>query len=216
MIGVMVELSKKQTLSSAAKFLREHQENEEITPRLYNIINKELTDRTNQALSVNLGYGERCLIEDFVMDIDDLGNELHTDAMGLLWSLLNTERASDILNSVTNILKGEEYWDYLQKLGSNLNKENKGEVMQVLARYELNSVTHLPWALDLFATEEAQVLKSSENPAIHKAMLGLLNRASKKDTKFSHHYIVDVNDRVLEIMPGFLGMNSVLVRAAKM
>lgn len=216
MIGVMIELSKKSTLSSAAKFLREHQEAEEITPRLYNILNKELTNRVNQALSINLGYGKRCLIEDFVLDIDDLGNVLHEDAMGLLWSLLNTERASDILNAVTNILKGEEYWDYLSKLGKNLTKEHKGEVMQVLARYELNSVTHLPWALDLFATEEAQVLKASENPAIHKAMVGLLNRANKKATKFSHHYIVDVNDRVLEIMPGFLGTNSVLVRAAQL
>ena len=216
MIGVMVELGKKQTLSAAAKFLREHQENEEITPRLYNILNKELTNRVNQALSVNLGYGKRCQIEDFVLDIDDLGNVLHDDAMGLLWSLLNTERASDILNSVTNILKGEEYWDYLQKLGHNLNKEHKGEVMQVLARYELNSVTHLPWALELYATDEAQVLKASENPAVHKAMVGLLTRVGKKPTKFSHHYIVDVNDRVLEVMPGYLGSNSVLVRAAQL
>lgn len=215
MIGVMVELSKKQTLSAAAKFLREHQENDEITPRLYNIINKELTKRTNQALSVNLGYGKQCLIEDFVLDIDDLGNELHNDAMGLLWSLLNTERAADIINSVTNILKGEEYWDYLAKLGKNLNKEHKADVMQVLARYELNSVTHLPWSLELYATEEAQILKAAENPAVHKAMLGLMTRVGKKATKFSHHYIVDVHDRVLEIMPGYLGANSVLIRAAK-
>lgn len=216
MIGVMVELSKKQTLSAAAKFLREHQENDEITPRLYNILNKELTARVNEALSVNLGYGNRCVIEDFVLDIDDLGNELHNDAMGLLWSLLNTERASDILNSVTNILKGEEYWDYLAKLGKNLNKEHKADVMQVLARYELNSVTHLPWSLELYADKAAQVLKASENPAVHKAMLGLLTRTGKKPTKFSHHYIVDINGRVLEVLPGFLGANSVLVRAASL
>jgi hypothetical protein len=214
MIGVMVELSKKQTLSAAAKFLREHQENDEITPRLYNILNKELTARVNQALSVNLGYGNQCVIEDFVLDIDDLGNELHNDAMGLLWSLLNTERASDILNSVTNILKGEEYWDYLDKLGKNLNKEHKADVMQVLARYELNSVTHLPWSLELYAGKTAEVLKASENPAVHKAMIGLLTRTGKKPTKFSHHYVVDINGRVMEILPGYLGSNSVLVRAA--
>jgi hypothetical protein len=214
MIGVMVELSKKQTLSAAAKFLREHHENDEITPRLYNIIVKELTARVNQALSVNLGYGNRCLIEDFVLDIDDLGNELHNDAMGLLWSLLNTERATDIINSVTNILKGEEYWDYLDKLGKNLNKEHKADVMQVLARYELNSVTHLPWSLELYAGKTAEVLKASENPAVHKAMIGLLTRTGKKPTKFSHHYVVDINGRVLEILPGYLGSNSVLVRAA--
>lgn len=216
MIGVMIELSKKQTLSAVAKFLREHQENEEITPRLFNILNRALTDRVNQALSINLGYGKRCLIEDFVLDIDDLGNELHADAMGLLWSLLNTERASDILNSVTNILKGEEYWEYLNKLGNNLNKEHKADVMQILARYELNSVTHLPWTLELYANEEVQVLKASDNPAVHKAMLGLLQRTGKKTTKFTHHYIVDINHRVLEIMPGYLGSNSVLIRAAQL
>jgi hypothetical protein len=216
MIGVMIELSKKQTLSAVAKFLREHHENEEITPRLYNLLVKDLTARVNEALSVNLGYGKRCLIDDFVLDIDDLGNELHKDAMGLLWSLLNTERASDILNSVTNILKGEEYWEYLNKLGHNLNKEHKGEVMQVLARYELNSVTHLPWTLELYATDEVQTLKASENPAVHKAMIALLARTGKKATKFSRHYIVDVNHRVLEIMPGYLGSNSVLIRAAQL
>jgi hypothetical protein len=214
MIGVMVELSKKQTLSAAAKFLREHQENDEITPRLYNILNQALTERTNQALSVNLGYGNQCVITDFVLDIDDLGNELHNDAMGLLWSLLNTERAADILNSVTNILKGEEYWEYLDKLGKNLNKEHKADVMQVLARYELNSVTHLPWSLELYAGKEAQVLKATENAAVHKAMIALLTRTGKKPTKFSHHYVVDVQGRVMEILPGYLGSNSVLVRAA--
>lgn len=216
MIGVMIELSKKQTLSAAAKFLREHQENEEITPRLYNILNKELTDRVNQALSINLGYGKRCLIEDFVIDIDDLGNALHEDAMGLLWALLNTERAADILNVATNILKGEDYWAYLAKLGKNLTKEHKADVMQILARYEMNSVTHVPWALDLYATAETQSLKASDNAAVHKAMVGLLSRTGKKSTKFSHHYIVDINSRVLEVIPGYLGSNSVLIRAAQL
>lgn len=214
MIGVMIELGKKSTLHDAAKFLRQHLENEEITPRLYNILNTDLTARVNQALSVNLGYGDRLTIADFVMDIDDLGNELHEDAMGLLWSLLNTERASDILHSVTNILKGEEYWDYLAKLGKHLNKEHKGEVMQILARYELCSVTHVPWALELYAGKETQSLKASDNPQVHKGLLALLQRAAKKPTKFSHHYIVDINNRVLEVLPGYLGSNSVLVRAA--
>lgn len=215
MIGVMIELGKKTTLHDAAKFLRLHLENEEITPRLYNLLNNDLTARVNQALAVNLGYGNRLTIADFVMDIDELGDALHEDAMGLLYSLLNTERASDILNAVTNILKGEEYWEYLAKLGRNLNKEHKGEVMQILARYELNSVTHVPWALELYAGAEAQSLKASDNPAVHKGLAALLTRTGSKGTKFAHHYIVDVNDRVLEILPGYLGTNSVLIRAAQ-
>lgn len=216
MIGVMVELSKKPTLSAAAKFLREHQENEEITPRLYTMLNKELTARVNQALAINLGYGNRCQIEDFVTDIDDLGNALHEDAMGLLWSLLNTERAADILNTVTNILKGEDYWNYLSALGKNLTRDHKAEVMQILARYEYNSVTHVPWALELYATKAPQALKASDNGLVHKALVSLLDRATKKGGHYTHHYVVDINGTVLEVLPGYLGTRSVLVRAAEL
>lgn len=212
MIGVMIELAKKTTLVGASKFLRDHLENEKISVRLYNLLNSELTKRTNEALAINLGYGDNLQIADFTMDIEALGNELHVDNMGLLWTLLNTEHAEDIIKATTNILKGDDYWDYLSKLGKNMTRENKADVNNVLARYDLVSVTHLPWALDLF-NENAQVLKSTDNKALHAAMVAILNRTDKASTKFSRHYVIDINDRAVEILPGYLGRESVLIRS---
>ncbi|MND25677.1 hypothetical protein D3C81_144430 [compost metagenome] len=215
MIGVMVELSKKTTLIGVGKFLRDHLENDKISVRLYNLLNKDFTKLTNQTLAINLGYGPKLEIEDFVNDIEDLGDALLEDNMGLLWTILNTERADEIIKSATNILKGDEYWDYLTKLGKNMTRENKAEISSVLARYELVSVTHLPWALDVYENE-AQVVKATDNKQFHAAMIGLLERTGKMETSFSRHYIVDINDRMVEVLPGYLGMNSVLVRSVAM
>ncbi|MNU63348.1 hypothetical protein D3C71_526010 [compost metagenome] len=212
MIGVMIELAKKTTLIGVAKFLRDHLENDKITVRLYNLLNRDFTKLTNQTLSVNLGYGPKLEIEDFVNDIEDLGEALMEDNMGLLWTILNSERADEIIKATTNILKGDEYWDYLTKLGKHMTRENKAEIASVLARYELVSVTHVPWVLDVYE-DEAQVLKATDNPQFHAAMVGLLERTGKLETSFARHYIVDINERMVEVLPGYLGMNSVLVRS---
>lgn len=215
MIGVMLELGKKTTLVQAANFLGDHLEREQITPKLYNVLNEAFTKRVNETLSVNLGYGNSLEIESFVDDIEDLGDALREDNMGLLWTILNSERGEDVIKSVSNILKGDEYWDYLAKLGSHMTRQYKTEVNCVLARYEKVSVTHVPWALEIY-DENAHMLKASEMPEAHAACVALLERTGASAVKFSRHYLVDIYDRVVEVLPGYLGMNSVLVRSVKL
>lgn len=215
MIGVMLELAKKQTLVGAAKFLADHMEREQITARLYNILNDALTVRVNEALAVNLGYGNALEIENFVADIESLGEALLEDQMGLMWTLLNQERAEDIIKAVSNILKGDEYWDYLKKLGDQMTRENKAKVNSILALYEKFSVTHVPWAVEIYG-EQAQIVKASVQPELHAACAAILERTGKQSVKFSRHYIVDAYDRVVEVLPGYLGMKAVLVRTVKL
>ncbi|MCO6704803.1 hypothetical protein [Streptomyces sp. CHB9.2] len=215
MIGVMLELAKKTTLVGAARFLADHMEREQITARLYNVLNEALTERVNEALSINLGYGNALEIENFVADIESLGEALLEDQMGLLWTLLNQERAEDIIKAVSNILKGDEYWDYLSKLGDQMTRENKAKVNSILARFEKFSVTHVPWSVEIYG-EQAQSVKASTQPELHAACVALLDRCKGQAVKFSRHYIVDVYGRVTEVLPGYLGMKAVLVRSVKL
>ncbi|MOA20377.1 hypothetical protein D3C78_1408180 [compost metagenome] len=169
----------------------------------------------NEALAVNLGYGNALEIENFVADIESLGEALLEDQMGLMWTLLNQERAEDIIKAVSNILKGDEYWDYLKKLGDQMTRENKAKVNSILALYEKFSVTHVPWAVEIYG-EQAQIVKASVQPELHAACAAILERTGKQSVKFSRHYIVDAYDRVVEVLPGYLGMKAVLVRTVKL
>jgi hypothetical protein len=215
MIGVMLELAKKQTLVGAAKFLADHMEREQITARLYNVLNEALTARVNEALAVNLGYGNTLEIENFVADIESLGEALLEDQMGLLWTLLNQERAEDIIKPITNILKGDEYWDYLSKLGDQMTRENKAKVNTILARFEKFSVTHVPWSAEIYG-EQAQIVKASNQPDLHAACVAILERCKQQSVKFSRHYLIDCYGRVVEVLPGYLGLKAVLVRSVKL
>lgn len=211
-IGLVKGLTNTKTLTALASRLDDLETEGSIDTKLFNHLNRELTDRVNYALKYNLGYGDGVHIENFVEDIIDLKEFLDNANVGALWNILNEERSLDIIRSVVNVLMGEEYTQYLNRLLVNVPKDVRTQYQNVIGLYNRNSVTHLPWSFDYSISTESTMVNRAETPELYVALSNLLERTNGLVTKFHKHYIVDNQDRIAEVTPGYLANGAILIR----
>lgn len=211
-IGIVKGLSNTKTLTALASRLEDMVDEGLIDNKLFNHLNGELTNSVNYALKHNLGYGDGVHIENFVEDIIGLKEFLDSQNIGTLWNVLNEERATDIIRAVVNVLMGEEYTQYLNRLLVNVPKEDRTQYQNVIGMYNRISVTHLPWSFDYSVSTETTMVNRAETPELYVALNNLLQRTNSLVTTFKKHYIVDNQDRIAEVTPGYLANGAILIR----
>ena len=187
----------------------------DIDKTLYRKLNSRLTQAVNEAVAYNLGYGTALQIEDFAMDIVDLGEELRKDGLFVMWNTLNKERYTSIVLPVLEVLVGSDQSEYLHPLTENTPKEQLREYQNVLSLVETNVVVRLPGIFaDVFSTTEALQVTKEMSPEVLGAVRASFGRHHSKDSKtqIRHHYLVDSVGNVLEVHRGWLIHGSMLVR----
>lgn len=209
-LAKLAELRQCETLVELAATLRET----EMDHLLKSKLNKLLTESVNDAVAYNLGYGKGLNIDDFIYDMDELGEAIRRDGYHTMWHTLNKERYGAVVMPVLEVLTGEEQSAYLNQLIEGTPKEQRKQYQSVLSLVENNVVVHLNGVFGPgFQSDEAlQISKDMDETLLGaiRASFGRHHADNKKRVK--HHYFVDEIGTVLEVHRGWLVPGSMLVR----
>lgn len=209
-LAKLAELRQCETLVELAALLRDT----EMDHLLKTKLNGMLTEAVNDAVAYNLGYGKGLNIDDFIYDMDELGEAIRGDGYHTMWHTLNKERYAAVVMPVLEVLTGEEQSAYLNQLIEGTPKEQRKQYQSVLSLVENNVVVHLSGVFGTgFQSDEAlQITKEMDEPllAAIRSSFGRHHGDQKKRVK--HHYFVDDIGTVLEVHRGWLVPGSMLVR----
>lgn len=209
-LAKLAELRQCETLVELSAMLRDT----DMDMLLKSKLNSILTEAVNDALAYNLGYGKGLNIDDFIYDMDALGEAIRADGYHTMWHTLNKERYSAIALPALEVLTGDNQSAYLYELIDKTPKEQRRQYQSVLSLVENNVVVHLPGVFGPeFRDDEAlQITKEMDEALLGaiRASFGRHHGDQKKRVK--HHYFVDSVGNVLEVHRGWLVPGSMLVR----
>lgn len=175
-------------------------------------INKRFTDEVNKTLNHKLSLSGWD-IDSFVNDYKDLLMVLKKD-YGEELILLLENQSRTIINTVCNQLTEEEVLQYCKQ---KLSVEDDNEILAFAKRFiffnETISVTFLPWTLsdfDMSLSEVPELIKQSENPQLHNAVMSICGRAKGIANGFNHHYLLTKDRKLVEVHKGYLTSNAYL------
>jgi len=209
-LAKLAELRQGETLVELAVMLRDADMDHLLKTKL----NGLLTEAVNDAVAYNLGYGKGLNIDDFMYDMEDLGEAIRGDGYHTMWHTLNKERYTAVVMPLLEVLTGEEQSAYLNQLIEGTPKEQRKQYQSVLSLVENNVVVHLPGVFGPgFQSDEAMQIEKEMDAGLLNAIRASFGRHHSDNAKrVKHHYFVDEIGTILEVHRGWLVPGSMLIR----